>query len=137
MKQFVILMLLVFSVSINTFGTTYYTTGTGDWRTSAIWATTTDGTGALWSTITLVAGDILVIDDDITLDNAPSLEITVDITIIVDAALSIDKQLKLTANSSMEFTANGTVIAIGGGASSKIAFGGVNVWDGHDPDSLS
>lgn len=114
--------------------TTYYTTGTGDWRTDAIWGTTTNGVGAFWSTITLLAGDVLVIDDDITLNNAPSLEIIVDISITLDAELSIEKLLKLTSNSTIEFGTNGSLIALGGGASSKRSFGGINVWDGQDPD---
>jgi hypothetical protein len=133
-KRYLAVIFVVLSASISAYATTYYTTGTGDWRTDAIWGTSTSGPGALWSTITLVAGDILVIDDDITLNNAPSLEILVDITIIIDAELSIEKQLKLTSNSSIEFSSNGSVSALGGGASSKIAFGGVSVWDGHDPD---
>jgi len=134
MKYILSLISLSFILLSGASAATYYTTGTGDWRIDAIWGTTTNGVGALWSTITLVAGDILVIDDDITLNGAPSLEIFVDITINLDAQLSIDKQLKLTTNSTIEFTANGSIIATGGGASSKISFGGVNVWDGQDPD---
>ena len=70
---------------------TYYTTGSGDWGTDAIWSTDTNGTGATWGSLTIVAGDIIYIDDDITLNNPGGIDITVDVTIVVDAVLSIEK----------------------------------------------
>ena len=109
--------------------TTYYTTGTGDW-TDNIWSTDTNGVGGALPT--LVAGDILVIDDDITI-NVIKITIVVDVTINLDAELSIEKQLDLTANSIISFTSNGSVVATGGGNSSKIKIGnGPAVWSTGD-----
>jgi hypothetical protein len=137
MKKRVLFFGIIFIHSFVADAATYYTTGIGDWGTDAIWGTDTNGTGATWSSLTLVAGDIIYIDDDITLNNPSGIDISVDVTVVVDAILSIEKILKLTANSVIQVTSNGSVIATGGGNSTKINFGGGQAeWDGGDDDLI-
>ena len=119
--------------SLTSYSTTYYTTGAGDFGTSAIWGTDTNGTGGTLGSLTLVSGDTLYIDDDVTIDN--NVTIDVDVVIIVDATLSISKRIDLTANSRIEVTDNGSIVPIGGGDSPKIIFGnGQSQWSGSDGD---
>ena len=131
------LVVLIVGVILNTSvqAATYYTTGSGNWdSTDAIWGTDTNGPGSTWGSLTIVAGDVIVIDDDITLDNF-TVDITVDVTIIIDADLAIEKTLQLTAGSTIEVTSNGSITPTGGGSGPKIKFGiGGAQWDGNDGD---
>jgi len=132
MKRYLVGLIVVLIAATRSYATDYYTTGTGDWQSSTIWSTSPMGIGALWTSFTIVAGDVIHINHDITINGSDVL-INVDVSIIVDAELAIEKKLRLTANSLITVTANGTIIATGGGNSTKISFGaGNNVWSGND-----
>jgi len=110
----------------------HYTRATGDWETNSIWGNTTSGAGALWSTRTIIAGDKIYIDDDMTLNT--NLSIGVDVTIYLSATLTVDGQLNLTANSTIVFTSSsGRIIGTPPGNSDKIRIGaGNSVWSTND-----
>ena len=139
MKKILFFSLFLF-VSLNLFAqTTYYTTGTGDWFNSK-WAIDTNGTGAGFvdganpsiNGTPIVNGDIIYIDDDTDITSADVNLESVDIKIVIDATLDIAKKLRLSENSSIEFTENGQLNDIGPGNSEKIGFGGTFVWTGKD-----
>lgn len=117
-------------ISANLVAQKYYTTNAGTWESSSLWGATTNGAGALWSTTSLADGDEIQIDNntDLTTD----LTIPVDVNIILDATLNVSNKLRLTENSSIEFTENGRVVGTGPGNSEKISFGGVFLWSGND-----
>lgn len=118
-------------ITVNVLAQKYYTTSAGGtWEGSAIWGATTSGAGAMWSTTSLVNDDIIQIDDNTSLDT--DLTIATDVHIILDATLSISKKLRLTANSTIEFTENGSLVGTGPGNSEKVSFGGDFVWSGND-----
>ncbi|HEY5825632.1 MAG TPA: T9SS type A sorting domain-containing protein [Cyclobacteriaceae bacterium] len=106
----------------------HYTRASGDWETGAMWGNTTSGTGDLWSTRTITAGDKIYIDDAMTLNSI--LAINVDVTIYLSAVLTVDGQLDLTTNSKIIFTSSsGRIIGTPPGNSDKIKIGpGNTVW---------
>lgn len=131
-RSILIVLSLVLCTNLN--AATYYTTGTGSWD-SNIWNNgDTNGAGTAWATILagLASGDVLVIDDEITLDGADVNLEAFDITIILDATLNLDKKLRLSASSTIEFTENGFLNPTGPGNSEKVGFGGTFVWSGDD-----
>lgn len=129
MKKILLTSSLLFFVIITSISASYYTKGTGDWETNAIWGTnTTTGAGVMWSTLTLVAGDKIYIDDNITLNTI--LSIGVDVTIYLNSNLTVDGQLTLTTNSTIVFqSSSAKVIGTPPGNSDKIKIGpGNTVW---------
>ena len=110
---------------------TYYTTASGNW-TDAIWGTTTTGVGGVLPVLN--DGDVIYIDDDITISTNISTD--ADITVIIDAALTISGQLRVGASSTFQFpSAAGRLIDAGSGNSAKIVIGpGGAEWSGGDDD---
>jgi len=130
------LVLIVASLAIvgKTAAATYYTTASGD-ITGNIWGTATNGaSGPLPA---LVAGDIIVIDDNVTITTNFTNWSTVTIRINLYANINFDGgKLDLATNSIIDFKTSGaTITSVGGGSSDKIRFGnGAAVWDGADND---
>ena len=125
------LILIVTSLALveEAFGTIYYTRASGNIN-SNIWGTTTTGTpGPL---PTLVAGDIIVIDDNVEITTNFMEWGNVAITIQLYATIHFNGgKLDLASNSIIDFkTSDAKITSSGGGASDKIRFGNKNVWDG-------
>ena len=110
---------------------TYYTRSAGNW-TGNIWGTTTTGAGGALPALN--DGDVIYIDDDITINTNISTD--ADITVIIDAALTISGQLRVGQGSIFQFPSSaGKIIAAGGGNSAKIVIGnGGSSWSGNDDD---
>ena len=129
------LVLIVASLAIvgKASAATYYTTGTGR-IIDNIWATTTNGVGGALPA--LVAGDIIVIDDNITVTSNFTDWSNVTITINLYKNIHFNGgKLDLEENSIIDFKTSGaTITSVGGGASDKIRFGTGSVWDGDDPN---
>jgi hypothetical protein len=129
------LVLIVASLAIvgKTAATTYYTRASGN-ITGNIWGTTTTGTGGALPA--LVAGDIIVIDDNVTITTNFTAWSSVTITINLYANINFNGgKLDLATNSIIDFkTSAATITSVGGGSSDKIRFGNGSVWDGGDPD---
>ena len=117
----------------DTKGTTYYTRSTGN-ITGNIWGTTTTGTGGALPA--LVNGDIIVIDDNITITTNFMDWNSVTITINLYANINFNGgKLDLAVNSIIDFkTSSASITSVGGGSSDKIRFGNGSVWNGSDPD---
>lgn len=106
---------------------TYYTRASGSW-TSAIWGPSSTGAGSVLPALS--DGDVLYIDDDISLNS--NLSIPADITIIISATLTIRGQLSLGAGSVFQFPSSaGQIVPDGPGNSEKIFIGdGPSEWTG-------
>ena len=78
-------------------GATYYTTGSGEFTTDAIWGTSTSGAGSLWSTISLMDGDTIVIDDNVEISSS-DLTINEEIVILLKAEIELVKKVYLDEN---------------------------------------
>jgi hypothetical protein len=113
---------------------TYYTAASGE-ISGNIWSTTTNGTpGAL---PTLVNGDIIRIDDNISITAGIfSAWQDVNLTIYLNATMTIEDQLLLSQTSSIIFeTSAAHLVGVGPGNSEKVKFGnGNDGWDGNDGD---
>ncbi|MGC3944791.1 MAG: T9SS type A sorting domain-containing protein [Chryseolinea sp.] len=124
--------LIVTSLAIagNTYATVYYTRAAGN-ITGNIWGTSTSGTGTALPT--LVNGDILVIDDNVTITSNVSWSATITINLYATMAFTTGK-LDLADNSIIDFkNSSAKVTSSGGGSSDKIRFGnGQAQWDGSD-----
>ncbi len=106
----------------------YYTRSTGVW-TGNIWGTTTTGTGSALPA--LANGDILYIDDNISLTSIVS--IGANITIVISARLEISGQLTVGSGSGFQLSSGGQIIPNGPGNSEKIFIGtGPSEWTGND-----
>ena len=124
------LALILAFASANVVAQKYYTTNAGTWEGTTSWGATTNGSGVAWSSTSLVDDDIIQIDDDTDLDT--DLTIATDVHIILDATLKINNKLRLTANSSIQFTENGRIEGVPPGNSDKVSFGGNFVWSNSD-----
>ncbi|HEX6226336.1 MAG TPA: hypothetical protein VFZ52_18080, partial [Chryseolinea sp.] len=130
MRILVITLGLVTMVLTEVRGATYYTAASGD-ISGNIWSTSTNGTpGPL---PTLVAGDVINIDDNITITTNFKAWQNVNLTINLTSTINISGEWWLTTNSVVNFiTSSAKVIALGGGNSDKIKFGNSNTWSGND-----
>lgn len=106
---------------------TYYTTASGNW-TSPIWGASSTGAGSALPVLN--DGDVLYIDDDITLNS--NVSIPADITIVVNATLTIRGQLRVGAGSVFQLpSSSGQIVPDGPGNSEKIFIGdGPAEWTG-------
>jgi hypothetical protein len=132
-RAFVLLLGCLLFVLVEANGATYYTAATGEIR-DPIWSTTTNGIpGAL---PVLASGDIIYIDDDITITAGNFTDWqNLDLTIYLNATISIEDQLALSQTTSIIFeTSSARVIGIGPGNSEKIKFGNGadSGWSGND-----
>jgi hypothetical protein len=111
---------------------TYYTAATGD-ISGDIWSTSTNGTpGPL---PTLVNGDIIIIDDNITITTNFKDWQNVLLTINLNSTINISGEWWLATNTVVNFlSSSAKVIPLGGGNSDKIKFGNSNTWSGNDGD---
>jgi hypothetical protein len=111
-------------------GTDYYTAASGN-ISGNIWSTSTNGTpGAL---PTLVAGDRIFIDDNISITTNYQVMDDFAHTIYLNATIDITGQWSLHTNSQIIFQSSAAkVISSGGGNSDKIKFGNDNTWSGND-----
>jgi hypothetical protein len=133
MKNILFLVVLLVNI-LPVQATTYYTTGTGSWN-SNIWSSVgTNAAGGSWTAVlaALADGDVLVIDDAIDLDGAEINLEAFDIKVNLLAELSIEKKLRLSEDSTVDFSDDGSIIGTGPGNSEKVSFGGDNVWTGND-----
>ncbi|MEJ1237439.1 T9SS type A sorting domain-containing protein [Chryseolinea sp. T2] len=133
MLRTLILIFTSFAIVGKASATTYYTTAAGN-ITGSIWATTTNGTGGFLPA--LVAGDVIVIDDNVQITSNFMDWNSVTITINLYSIINFNGgKLDLATNSIIDFkTSSAKITSVGGGASDKIRFGNGSVWDGDDPD---
>jgi hypothetical protein len=133
-------------IAISSFATTYYTTGNGAW-TAAIWnAGNTNGTGSVLPT--LLAGDILVIDNQVTIASG-TVTINPAITINLTTTSATQAKLIFTTGGKLVLTSASSVINLsrtsgsfplpkidgsGAGASNIIDIGGNQVWKASNGD---
>lgn len=128
-----VLTFLVSVLATSAQATTYYTRASGN-ITGNIWGTTTTGTGGALPA--LVNGDIIVIDDNISITTNFTAWNSATITINLYANINFNGgKLDLATNSIIDFkTSSASITSVGGGSSDKIRFGTGSVWDGSDPD---
>lgn len=112
---------------------TYYTQSIGD-ITGNIWGITTSGTGGALPALN--NGDILYIDDDITITTNFATWNSVDITIYLSATIDITSgKLDLGINSKIIFQSSaGKLVSTSNGNSDKVKFGNVTAWDSNNAD---
>jgi hypothetical protein len=112
---------------------TYYTRSTGD-ITGSIWGTTTTGTGGALPA--LASGDVLYIDDNITITTNFTTWSNVDITIYLNATIDITSgKLDMGLNSKIIFQSTaGKLVSTSPGNSDKVRFGNITAWDSNSPD---
>ncbi len=143
---FVSLFLLMFVVG-NSYSTTYYTTGSGNW-TGAFWSSTCT-TCAGSALPTLFAGDILEIDDQITIASG-TITITPGVIInlrtnsatVAKLIFASGGKLTLTSASSVlnlindnpSLFSNPIIDGTGSGGSNTIKIGGNEVWRASNGD---
>ncbi len=132
MRNFILIGFLFLFIN-ETYATTYYTRSTGN-ITGNIWGTTTTGTGGALPA--LVNGDIIVIDDNITITTNFTAWNGATIAVHLYANINFNGgKLDLAVNSIIDFKTSGaSITSVGGGSSDKIRFGNGSVWDGSDPD---
>src|SRR5688572_6014991 len=85
MKGYILLLALIISLTLSATATTYYSVANGDW-TAAIWSSA-GSTGSGSTLPALVAGDIIIIDDQVTISSG-TLTITPTVTVIVRTDVS-------------------------------------------------
>jgi hypothetical protein len=145
MNKFILIVAGIM-VAVSSFATTYYTTGNGAWG-AAIWnAGNTNGAGSVLPT--LFAGDILVIDDQVTVASGiitinPAITINLTTTSATQAKLIFQTggKLVLTSASSVINLSRTSasfpmpmVDGSGSGGSNIIDIGGNTVWQANNGD---
>jgi len=147
-----LLLLLIISTTISVKATTYYSVANGDWD-AAIWSSAgSTGTGSTLPA--LATGDIIVIDDQVTISSG-TVTIAPTVTIIIRTALSPNTttnpaklifttggKLALTSASSKVVLENVTgnaannpqIDGSGAGGSNLISVGGTEYWRASDGD---
>jgi hypothetical protein len=132
LRVFVMLLGFLTMALTDVCGTTYYTVASGD-ISGDIWSTSPTGTpGPLPA---LVDGDIINIDDNITITTNFQAWQDILLTINLNSTIEISGQLSLSTNSTVVFlSSSAKIISLGGGNSDKIKFGNDNTWSGNDGD---
>lgn len=130
MKKVLFLVILLGGFIYEGSAATYYTRGTGSW-TGMIWGTTTTGAGGLLPALN--DGDVLYIDDNISIDsNLP--DISADITIIISATLSFGNggaKIQVGEGSVFQLTSTGTIAGVSDSNQIRIGNGPAE-WDASD-----
>ena len=130
----ILLTLICFASTafIEVTGATYYTVASGAIN-GDIWSSTINGTpGPLPN---LANGDIIYIDDNISITTNFQAWQNINLTIYLNSAITISGQWWLQQNTQIMFqSSSAKVIAAGGGNSDKIKFGNSNTWSGNDGD---
>ncbi|MDZ7645816.1 MAG: hypothetical protein U5K54_00815 [Cytophagales bacterium] len=125
---------MIFSyLGSNLHGATYYTRSSGD-ITGSIWGITTTGTGGALPALN--TGDILYIDDNITITTNFTAWSNVDITIYLSSTIDITGgKLDLGTDSQIIFQNSSAKLVSGSnGNSDKIRFGNNAVWASNNSD---
>ena len=130
LRVLVVLLGFLTMALIDVRGATYYTAATGD-IAGSIWSTSTNGTPG--SLPTLVDGDIIIIDDNITITTNFKAWQNVLLSIDLNSTINISGEWWLSTNSVVNFlSSSAKVIVSGGGNSDKIKIGNSNTWSGND-----
>jgi hypothetical protein len=147
LRAFVILLGFLTMTLTDSTATTYYSVSDGNWQ-SSIWSTVSSTSLPGINLPTLVNGDILIVDNQVTISSGP-LTIAATVTVIVRTDFSTNTTL---APAKLNFTSGGKLIlssagssvvlqnatggssadpmldGSGGGASNIIEVGGVTYW---------
>ena len=154
MKRYLLLLALMISLTLSVRATTYYSVANGNW-TGAIWSSA-GSTGAGSTLPTLVAGDIIVIDDQVTISSG-TLTITPTVTVVVrtdvsPATSTNPAKLIFTSGGKLALSSSSSTVVLenltgnaannpqldgtGSGGSNQISVGGVEYWRASDGDVI-